>query len=91
MGGAQVNGGEVRVNTMWHVLGGQRVNMLVYNYMSDDVILPLRPRLGDSLFKVVAAGVAYFSLALVDGIMRSRTVSHHTHTLASVVTLSLLV
>jgi len=38
-------------------------------------LLLCRPRLGDSLFKVVAAGVAYFSLALVDGIMRSRAVS----------------
>ena len=33
-----------------------------------------RPRLGDSLFKVVAAGVAYFVLALIDGIMRARSV-----------------
>ena len=34
-----------------------------------------RPRLGDSLGKVVVAGVAYFILALIDGVVRARMVS----------------
>lgn len=50
----------------------------------------VKPRLGDSLFKVVAAGVAYFVLALIDGIMRARTDTFHTSDTSSVVTLALL-
>jgi hypothetical protein len=36
------------------------------------------PRLGDSFLKVIAAGVIYWVLALIDGVVRSRTVSLHT-------------
>lgn len=36
-----------------------------------------RPHLGHSLFKVVAAGMVYFSLALVDSIINSHVVSGH--------------
>ena len=34
-----------------------------------------RPRLGDSLSKVLAAGLVYFLFAFVDGIVRERSVS----------------
>lgn len=38
-------------------------------------LFPTRPRLGDSLGKVVAVGVIYFVFALIEGIVRTRSVS----------------
>ena len=38
----------------------------------------LRPRLGDSLGKVVAAGAIYFVFALVDGVVRVKQVGSGT-------------
>ena len=39
----------------------------------------VKPRLGDSLGKVVAIGVVYTILAVMDGIIRARNVSHSVH------------
>ena len=45
----------------------------------------VKPRLGDSLGKVVAIGVVYTILAVLDGIIRARNVSQYRNVLDSYV------